>query len=815
MRLLLCFFLGLGSIAAEPAGERTSLLDWQITRLPASTPRMRANLRAYTEGAEEDVRRGIDLVLQAETLGVQKDFDTRSISIDGRATEWSALPSVRDARGDSTSGIDLLEFRAVPDFQGNLYVLYRAEGIQNKKREDGAGLNIRLRGSKWLQIGFDIFDSKQIYYNVVSVDGTVLSSGWIDAPFARGEVWEARIPLREILEKETIPFPELVTLTPFGGWKSGQDYGEGAVLSVSGVNHALELLLVLLDRGAFAPGDSISRAIALANSQLYAMADNETRSLIREDVVKHFALYQKVVAYQKQTGWQSLLRTPVIPKIYWADRRRVLDVDNGVLVAETYREFIDQIETLAAVHEIVRENKFLEDPVASASLLHRIDAWYYSKAKYRGSMENLEEFHRLGWFSAEELLQARLEEKRGEYYREYLGKRRRWDEFGWINCQLRLFQTQGYFKGDCGTATAVMMALYRMAGFAPVSFQKIGVNAAGTHNFPAYYNPGLKKWSFVQIQKAQTDQMSYLFYAKPVWHPLSLRENGYKLEDSQWVSANWQGEKSSALNLEQLTRNGLGAAHFEQLFVSQTPHAPGLLFNASSVSVFTDSDGDGLSDAEERFFRTQARLPDTDGDGVSDFWELDRGFSPLGPAAVPGVAALDGIVQDLPGANRVLSPAGDSKAKSEIFDVAELQGALAGDRLLLSVRYHNDVTQNKTSLHSFAIRADGEEYWVQWYKHNGAVYRRKGDQYLPSESQGLLEATLSGAEFSIPVGLLGGAKSFQVTYHAPGWFDGKEQITADVSGTISLGALLQRSLPARKPAGPALPPTGSVWLNGN
>jgi hypothetical protein len=810
MRCLLLLLLGVamsGSVSAE------SLLEWQIARLPASlnTPRMRANLSAYLEGANADVRRGLDLVLQEDILGRQMQFRPESIPLDGRG-KWPALPAVEDARGDSRVGIDLLEFRAASDLQGNLYVMYRADGIQNKKREDGAGLNIRGSGAQWVQIGFDIFDSKQIYYNIVSAEGKILRSGWIDAPFARGEVWEARIPLRAILEKENLPVPDAVTLIPFTGWTSGQDYGEGMVVSLSGRNPALELLLVLLEQGAFALQDSMSCAIALANSQLYAIADNETRALIRRDVVKHFHLYQKVLAYQKQTGTGLLSRAPVIPKIYWADRRRQLELENGQLSARAYIEFIDSIETLAFFHELVRANRFLEGGISSNAVVQRIDVWYYANAKYRSTMENLEDFHRLGWLSAADLQEARAEEKQGEYFTEYLGKRRRWDEFAWINYQRKLYQAKGVFRGDCGTATTVMMALYRMAGFAPASFQKLGANAAGTHNFPAYYNPGLLKWSFTQIQEARAEQDLYLFYAKPFWHPLAVRENGRRLEDGQWVAANWQGEKTSSANLETFTRKGMDALHFEELFASNTPHAPGLLFNSASVpQQLTDSDGDGVLDQEEMAFGTNPRLADTDGDGISDFWELDRGLSPLSPSPVQGIP-LDGIVQEIPGASRVPSPAGDSKAASEIFDVAELQGKVESDRLVLAVRYHNDITANKTELHSFLIRADREDYWVQWYKQKGTVYRLVGSEYRKAGGQGLLEATLSGAEFAIPLAYFGGAKSFQIAYYAPGWFEGKEQITADVSGTISFGPVVRGNFPARvvRPEIPAAP-AGSVW----
>lgn len=44
-----------------------------------------------------------------------------------------------------------------------------------------------------------------------------------------------------------------------------------------------------------------------------------------------------------------------------------------------------------------------------------------------------------------------------------------------------------------------------------------------------------------------------------------------------------------------------------------------------------DSDGDGLTAAEERFYGTDPEVADTDGDGFNDGEEVRAGFDPLGP----------------------------------------------------------------------------------------------------------------------------------------------------------------------------------------
>jgi len=48
-----------------------------------------------------------------------------------------------------------------------------------------------------------------------------------------------------------------------------------------------------------------------------------------------------------------------------------------------------------------------------------------------------------------------------------------------------------------------------------------------------------------------------------------------------------------------------------------------------------DTDGDGLTDAEEEFYGTDPNNPDTDGDGFSDFEEIVAGTDPLDPLSYP------------------------------------------------------------------------------------------------------------------------------------------------------------------------------------
>lgn len=67
-------------------------------------------------------------------------------------------------------------------------------------------------------------------------------------------------------------------------------------------------------------------------------------------------------------------------------------------------------------------------------------------------------------------------------------------------------------------------------------------------------------------------------------------------------------------------------------------------YNAAYISEdFIDTDGDGLSDEEEVFYKTDKTLIDTDGDTLTDFEELLMGTDPLVANPIPYDTDFDGL----------------------------------------------------------------------------------------------------------------------------------------------------------------------------
>jgi Tol biopolymer transport system component len=97
-------------------------------------------------------------------------------------------------------------------------------------------------------------------------------------------------------------------------------------------------------------------------------------------------------------------------------------------------------------------------------------------------------------------------------------------------------------------------------------------------------------------------------------------------------------EADSILFSVQNTAQGVTApaAILKSSLANQSGAAIGSATGASSSDT-TDSDGDGLTDAEERRLGTDPFNPDTDGDGYPDGLEVALGSDPLDPTSIPDI----------------------------------------------------------------------------------------------------------------------------------------------------------------------------------
>lgn len=97
------------------------------------------------------------------------------------------------------------------------------------------------------------------------------------------------------------------------------------------------------------------------------------------------------------------------------------------------------------------------------------------------------------------------------------------------------------------------------------------------------------------------------------------------------------------VGLCRITFSGEGASA-SQLFFTESALGPGGggVGGGGVAPSARDSDGDGLTDAEEEFYGTDPNKADTDGDGYSDYTEINSGTDPLDPASYP--AGVDSFI---------------------------------------------------------------------------------------------------------------------------------------------------------------------------
>ena len=167
------------------------------------------------------------------------------------------------------------------------------------------------------------------------------------------------------------------------------------------------------------------------------------------------------------------------------------------------------------------------------------------------------------------------------------------------------------------------------------------------------------------------------------------------------------GVPSSALGRFALVATGPGGSSTSLLTVA---NAFGVVNKANAASV--DSDGDGLSDAQEIMLGTDPFNPDTDGDGFNDGIEVATGSDPLNPACTPFNCRVSGEVESLHSSaiNLVLPASTSIEADSIAFSVLNPVSPTSGFNEVESIAFS---VLNSTGALSQMNEADSVAFSVQ------------------------------------------------------------------------------------------------------
>ncbi|OHD57910.1 MAG: hypothetical protein A2014_02810 [Spirochaetes bacterium GWF1_49_6] len=698
------------------------------------------NLKKYIADSGPDVLLGWKLVLQEDYFLKCAAPAANGIKIDGKDTEWGDGGfAVNDSPTNNPSknpAFDITGASFVIDGD-MLYGVYRTA-----KKPANPGWYLVLidctgDGYCDFQVGMG--------WNAQGVPGMWMNdliakknSLPVKAEFAADGVFEFSLPLSQF-GLSASKYKQNILI-----WAQSSDNAfkyvescEPAPVMYRMENSALALYLFLLSKDCYKPGDSITAALALANSMIYSMADDEVKKAIAEDAVMQYHFYRKLVDWQN--GWQcpyALEKAALVPKIFWADRSRysygyftdaMYRMKLDKMSMEIYREFIDRIDVLDKIHAIVADNGLAVTDMEVTA--RNIEDWVHAHRMYLSSIENMDTFYADNAAWKEQWENAHKLYKEGKYYVEYLGKKYRWDDFRWINYQYNYLIKEGCFIGDCGDTTVAQMALYRAAGIAPASFQHTDPygTALASHNYPAHYDPNLKRWYVYQIPrfysggKEMPDTPIVFYFNKPYWHPWKSKDNWKNIKKGNGnyaFSYFYPGESVNSLPYGNFMVMGMSESLMEFLFFSNITLQEGTIFNKDTApKKIADTDGDGLPDSVEKDYGTDAKNWDTDGDGVSDYWEITHALDPL-VKNPQSVLAVDGFLADwnaIPGKKFVIDPPSDSKVKQNIFDISNFNVYSDSQNIYLGAGFYGNPAGNKAYNMEFWINFPGMIPTTYWY----------------------------------------------------------------------------------------------------
>lgn len=604
-------------------------------------------LVSYAAHPKQDIALAMSMILQEEIAAERIAASGVPVVIDGNPAEWAGAYRVEDPERDAPSELpsaDVEEAAFSIDANGVIRAVIRTAGPAVvgsvvQVAIDCAGDSAADYGV-WLYLGLD----ERWYAGVTAfADGTHLED---TAPTyaVRDDVYEMRIALDDLPLDESPK--ETITLVAEAFTAGDTESDSVAALAYHREpNFALLILMHLLDARRFAVGDPMAAAIALATNRLYAIGDPATRERVLADAIAQYDFYLETVARQSRLDLGYSLETaPLIPKLFWANRERLLELgSSGVLTEDRYLTFIDSIETYRGFARLAEENGlFVRSRTTTAE---HIEAFVGDALLYRADLAIYREWYELGRITGDAWAAVQAEYENSPFEARIAGKLRGPSDQAWPNRVYETYRSEGYFLGDCGTATTAMMTLYRVAGIPVADFQWYNRFDSGayTHNFPVYYNDATDSWHAVQ-RPEDTETPLYLHFSKPIWHHrLYPSTSAYQTERGAVRYAYYPGEATTDTQIMRLLNRGIDGEHLASIVVSMETLTPGLLFReATAPSATADADGDGVAGEREAALRTDPALADTDGDGTTDGAEIDRGRDPTrydtSPAFVDSVS---------------------------------------------------------------------------------------------------------------------------------------------------------------------------------
>lgn len=541
-------------------------------------------------------------------------------------------------------------------------------------------------------------------------------------------------------------------------------------------NYALRLLFHLLNEKCYAPGDTMALALALVNNRLYSSVNDGIRREIRKDIVRHHALYRKIVAWQKKLEIKiDLSRMPLIPKMYWADRAVYPPegITYPVRTIDDYREYVDTIETLEYFHELADKHRLYEggsvNTIASNVLtfINKKDRNGFDRDFYGPTPEQVRPFidripHDPGYDTVNDKNQIM-----------YRGAWRNINGFIYLNYQRKLYQGLGRFIGLCEVFSLTQMAMFKAMGMpSGLMIRNSPKDVYAGHVFAMYYDPFRRRWNNLEIIKSGKKAAEIgLVINKPVWH--------HRVRDLKGLV----GEKEKAPRFFRLLDLGIQEKHLDKIFFINREEIAGTIFSREALpDELIDSDGDTMYDFEERLNGLDPSRADTARDGVSDLWKLEHGLDPKTPIAAQEVPPVDGLAGGYADGGKLQSasyvPYSGKKQYDEIQDARTLAAARFGDAVYVSVSFHNDISKNRKRTHRLTFnllegKGNYDSFELLIDSNNPRPASQKNREKSPDGFKDVRGWAISDVEFSVPARYLDGAGAVKIRYRGFVRKDGK------------------------------------------